>query len=113
MGRESGCYTDDNHICRDYKSVVKTGSADDEAGKVSYNVIINPAAKDLDPNKDVIELVDTMTLNANWNTLNDAAMLEVESLALYYYDPSKDYGLGERVFQMSCISFGLTMTNRL
>lgn len=84
-------------ITKEYKNVTKKGYGDSDSGTVSYNVYINPTAQDLDPNKETIQLEDTMTLSANGSTLSGAASLNVDSLRLVYYDPNAENYIGDDV----------------
>lgn len=61
---------------------------------VRYTVTINPAAQDLDPNADVLQLVDTF---GNLPNGVAGADLSIGSVKLYLYDPDKPDHLGSEL----------------
>lgn len=80
---------------REVETVVKTaeqviGTDGKTTNQVEYKVVINLAGEDLDPNSDTLTLVDTLTTNDSIN----GAYLDLGSLTLYQYDPTKSDNLG-------------------
>lgn len=61
-----------------------------KTNRVKYTIRINPAGKDLDPNSDKLTLNDTLTMNGN----GMGADLELDTVKLYYFDSTKEDGLG-------------------
>ena len=71
---------------RETQNVTKTAKQIDNTTKVEYSVIINPAAKDLNPKSDKITLNDKLEYYDNNNISPD---LVLSSLKLYEYDADK------------------------
>lgn len=71
---------------RETKNVTKTAKQIDNSTKVEYSVVINPAAKDLNPESDKITLTDKLEYYDN----NISPYLVLSSLKLYEYDANKD-----------------------
>lgn len=61
-----------------------------KTNRVKYTIRINPAGKDLDPNSDKLTLNDTLTMNGN----GMGADLELDTVKLYYFDTTKEDGIG-------------------
>lgn len=61
-----------------------------KTNRVKYTIRINPAGKDLDPNSDKLTLNDTLTMNGN----GMGADLELDTVKLYYFDSTKEDGIG-------------------
>lgn len=70
---------------RETQNVTKTAKQIDNTTKVEYSVIINPAAKDLNPKSDKITLTDKLEYYDN----NISPYLVLSSLKLYEYDADK------------------------
>lgn len=70
---------------RETQNVTKTAKQIDNTTKVEYSVIINPAAKDLNPKSDKITLNDKLEYSDN----NISPYLVLSSLKLYEYDADK------------------------
>lgn len=60
---------------------------------IEYNVVINPAGKDLNSKGDTIELTDQLSSNDS----NVKAYLDLESVKLYYYDADAEGNKGQLV----------------
>ena len=71
---------------RETQNVTKTAKQIDNTTKVEYSVIINPAAKDLNPKSDKITLNDKLEYSDNNNI---SSYLVLSSLKLYEYDADK------------------------
>ena len=71
---------------RETQNVTKTAKQIDNTTKVEYSVIINPAAKDLNPKSDKITLNDKLEYYDNNNI---SPYLVLSSLKLYEYDADK------------------------
>ena len=71
---------------RETQNVTKTAKQIDNTTKVEYSVIINPAAKDLNPKSDKITLNDKLEYSDNNNI---SPYLVLSSLKLYEYDADK------------------------
>lgn len=70
---------------RETQNVTKTAKQIENTTKVEYSVIINPAAKDLNPKSDKITLNDKLEYYDN----NISPYLVLSSLKLYEYDADK------------------------
>ena len=70
---------------RETQNVTKTAKQIDNTTKVEYSVIINPAAKDLNPKSDKVTLTDKLEYYDN----NISPYLVLSSLKLYEYDADK------------------------
>lgn len=74
-------------------SKLATPETDDQGNvnRIHYNVVINPAAENLNPDTEVLELVDTM------NAGSGTASMELQSVKLYEYDPNTTDHVGNPV----------------
>lgn len=70
---------------RETQNVTKTAKQIENTTKVEYSVIINPAAKDLNPKSDKVTLTDKLEYYDN----NISPYLVLSSLKLYEYDADK------------------------
>lgn len=75
-------------MTRELREVQKTGAQiyndnGQPTGKVKYNVVINPASRDLDNNSDTLKLKDRLTLPSG-----ASATLSLDETKLYYLDLS-------------------------
>lgn len=70
---------------RETKNVTKTAKQIENSTKVEYSVVINPAAKDLNPKSDKVTLTDKLEYYDN----NISPYLVLSSLKLYEYDTDK------------------------
>ena len=70
---------------RETQNVTKTAEQIENSTKVEYSVVINPAAKDLNPKSDKIILTDKLEYYDN----NISPYLVLSSLKLYEYDADK------------------------
>lgn len=70
---------------RETKNLTKTAKQVENSTKVEYSVIINPAAKDLNPKSDKVTLTDKLEYYDN----NISPYLVLSSLKLYEYDADK------------------------
>lgn len=75
---------------RETQNVTKTARQIDNSTKVEYSVVINPAAKDLNPKSDKITLTDKLEYYDN----QISPYLVLSSLKLYEYDSSKPKNRG-------------------
>lgn len=73
-------------VKRETQNVTKTARQIDNSTKVEYSVVINPAAKDLNPMSDKITLTDEL----NYYDPQISPYLVLSSLKLYEYDANKD-----------------------
>lgn len=73
-------------VKRETQNVTKTARQIENSTKVEYSVVINPAAKDLNPNSDKLVLVDNLDLQ--WTTYT--SYLDMSSLKIYEYDGTKE-----------------------
>ena len=78
---------------RETQNVTKTARQIDNSTKVEYSVVINPAAKDLNPNSDRITLTDKLEYDGN----QISPYLVLSSLKLYEYDANKDDHKGKLI----------------
>lgn len=79
---------------RETQNVTKTAKQIDNTTKVEYSVIINPAAKDLNPKSDKITLNDKLEYSDNNNI---SSYLVLSSLKLYEYDANRDDHKGKLI----------------
>lgn len=77
---------------RETQNVTKTAKQIENSTKVEYSVVINPAAKDLNPNSDKIVLKDKLDLYYAYTSY-----LDVSSLKIYEYDSSKPNNRGNAI----------------
>ncbi len=70
---------------RETQNVTKTAKQIENSTKVEYSVVINPAAKDLNPKSDKVTLTDKLEYYDN----NISPYLVLSSLKLYEYDADK------------------------
>lgn len=70
---------------RETKNLTKTAKQIENSTKVEYSVVINPAAKDLNPKSDKVTLIDKLEYYDN----NISPYLVLSSLKLYEYDADK------------------------
>ena len=89
--------TQNTTVNREVKNINKTGvqltdSKGNPLNKISYNVPINPAAKDLNVHGDTLTLVDKLTAPGGVS-----AYLDLNSVKLSKYDESKPNAVGEKV----------------
>ena len=86
----------DTTVERDIPVVQKTGvqltDGENPTDVVEYTVVINPGAKDLDPNSKVLELTDTLTLPDGVQ-----AYLDMEHTKLYAYSSAAENNRGDEV----------------
>lgn len=78
---------------RETQNVTKTARQIDNSKKVEYSVVINPAAKDLNPKSDKITLTDKLEYDGN----QISPYLVLSSLKLYEYDANKDDHKGKLI----------------
>lgn len=79
---------------RETQNVTKTARQIENSTKVEYLVVINPAAKDLNPKSDKITLNDKLEYYDNNNI---SPYLVLSSLKLYEYDANKDDHKGKLI----------------
>ena len=79
-------------IERETQNVTKTAKQIENSTKVEYSVVINPAAKDLNPESDKIVLKDRLDLYYAYTSY-----LDVSSLKIYEYDSSKPNNRGNAI----------------
>lgn len=72
---------------REIQNVTKTAKQIDNSTKVEYSVVINPAAKDLNPESDKLVLVDKLE---NLEGTSYTSYLDLSSLKIYEYDGTKE-----------------------
>lgn len=86
----------DTTVERDIPVVQKTGvqltDGENPTDVVEYTVVINPGAKDLDPNSKVLELTDTLTLPDGVQ-----AYLDMENTKLYAYSSAAENNRGDEI----------------
>jgi len=106
-------HSDDNHtkVTRDVKTVNKSGVQLDSDGKpvqldtdgnptgtpvnkLRYYVDINPTAKDLDKNSDVLTLIDQVDQN---DVTKYTPALDLSSVHLYAFDANAEHHLGSEI----------------
>lgn len=78
---------------RETQNVTKTAKQIDNSTKVEYSVVINPAAKDLNPKSDKITLTDKLEYDGN----QISPYLVLSSLKLYEYDADTDDHKGKLI----------------
>lgn len=78
---------------RETQNVTKTARQIENSTKVEYLVVINPAAKDLNPKSDKVTLTDKLEYYDN----NISPYLVLSSLKLYEYDANKDDHKGKLI----------------
>lgn len=78
---------------RETQNVTKTARQIENSTKVEYSVVINPAAKDLNPQSDKITLTDKLEYSDN----KISPYLVLSSLKLYEYDADKDDHKGKLI----------------
>lgn len=78
---------------RETQNVTKTAKQIENSTKVEYSVVINPAAKDLNPKSDKVTLTDKLEYYDN----NISPYLVLSSLKLYEYDANKDDHKGKLI----------------
>lgn len=78
---------------RETQNVTKTAKQIENSTKVDYSVVINPAAKDLNPKSDKVTLTD----NLEYDDDKISPYLVLSSLKLYEYDANKDDHKGKLI----------------
>lgn len=78
---------------RETQNVTKTAKQVDNSTKVEYSVVINPAAKDLNPKSDKLVLVDNLDLQ--WTSYT--SYLDMSSLKIYEYDGTTENHRGKEI----------------
>ena len=78
---------------RETQNVTKTARQIENSTKVEYSVVINPAAKDLNPQSDKITLTDKLEYSDN----KISPYLVLSSLKLYEYDANNDDHKGKLI----------------
>ena len=78
---------------REIQNVTKTARQIENSTKVEYSVVINPAAKDLNPKSDKVTLTD----NLEYDDDKISPYLVLSSLKLYEYDANKDDHKGKLI----------------
>ena len=78
---------------RETQNVTKTARQIDNSTKVEYSVVINPAAKDLNPESDKITLTDKL----EYSDKQISPYLVLSNLKLYEYDADKDDHKGKLI----------------
>lgn len=85
LGYEGKSQEQHTEVERETQNVTKTAKQIENSTKVEYSVVINPAAKDLNPKSDKVTLTDKLEYYDN----NISPYLVLSSLKLYEYDADK------------------------
>ena len=84
--------TQHTEVNRETKNVSKTAKQIENTTNVEYSVVINPAAKDLNPTSDKLVLVDKLEYDNQMTSY-----LKLSTLKLYEYDSSKENNRGHEI----------------